>query len=155
TNLVNFFAGNGTYGYLGDGWLATSAELTNPYGVAKDSNGNVYIADTNNCLVRKVNTAGVISTVAGVVIGGTSPRCGFTGDGGPATSAELYYPYGLAVDSKNNLYIADNSNNAIRKVTTAGIISTIAGIGGQAGYSGDGGPATNAVLSGPQAVAVD
>jgi trimeric autotransporter adhesin len=155
TNLVNFFAGNGTYGYLGDGGLATSAELTNPYGVAKDSNGNVYIADTNNCLVRKVNTAGVISTVAGLVIGGTSPRCGFTGDGGPATSAELYYPYGLAVDSKNNLYIADNSNNAIRKVTTAGIISTIAGIGGQAGYSGDGGPATNAVLSGPQAVAVD
>lgn len=155
TSLVNFFAGNGTYGYTGDGGQATNAELTNPFGVAKDSLGNVYIADTTNCLVRKVNTAGVISTVAGFVVNGTSTRCGFTGDGGSATGAELYYPYGLAVDSKNNVYIADTSNNAVRKVTTAGIISTIAGIGGVAGYSGDGGLSTNALLSQPQAVAVD
>jgi len=155
TSLVNFFAGNGTYGYLGDGGQATSAEITNAFGVAKDSNGNVYIADTNNCLVRKVNTAGVISTVVGLVIGGTSPRCGFIGDGGPATSAEINSPYGVAVDTKNNLYVADTSNQVIRKVTTAGIISTIAGIGGQPGYSGDGGPATSALLSSPEAVTVD
>ena len=155
TGLVNFVAGNGTYGYLGDGGQATSAELTNPLGVAKDTNGNVYVADTNNCLVRKVNTAGVISTVAGLVVGGISPRCGFTGDGGAASSAELYSPYGVAIDSKNNLYIADTGNHAIRKVTTTGVISTIAGIGGQPGYSGDGGPSTNALLSSPQAVAVD
>lgn len=154
TSLVNFFAGNGTYGYTGDGGLATSAELTNPLGVARDSAGNVYIADSNNCLVRKVNTAGVITTVAGLVVG-ASPRCGFSGDGGSANSAELYYPYGLAVDSKNNLYIADTSNNVVRKVTSTGIISTIAGIGGISGFSGDGGLATNAVLSQPQAVAVD
>ena len=155
TNLVNFFAGNGTYGYTGDGGQATNAELTNPFGVAKDSLGNVYIADTSNCLVRKVNTAGVISTFAGLVVSGTSPRCGFTGDGGSATAAEMYYPYGLAVDSKNNVYIADTNNNVVRKVTTAGIISTIAGIGGISGYSGDGGLSTNALLSQPQAVAVD
>ncbi len=155
TSLVNFFAGNGTFGYTGDGGQATNAELTNPLGVAKDSLGNVYIADTNNCLVRKVNPAGVISTFAGFVLGGTSPRCGFAGDGGSATAAELYNPYGLAIDSKNNVYIADTSNNVVRKVTSTGISSTIAGIGGISGYSGDGGLATNALLSQPQAVAVD
>lgn len=155
TGLVNFFAGNGTYGFLGDGGAATSAELTYPYGVAKDSLGNVYIADTNNCLVRKVNTAGVISTFAGFVFGGTSPRCGYTGDGGAATGAELNSPYGVAVDSKNQVYIADYSNQVVRRVSTTGIISTIAGIGGINGYSGDGGPATNALLYAPTAVAVD
>jgi len=155
TSLVNFFAGNGTYGYLGDGGPATSAELTYDYGVAKDSLGNVYIADTNNCLIRKVNTAGTISTFAGLVVGGTSPRCGYTGDGGAATSAELYYPYGVAVDSKNNVYIADYQNYVVRKVSTTGTITTIAGIGAIAGYSGDGGPAGNALLNAPTAVAVD
>ncbi len=153
TGLVNFFAGDGTYGYLGDGGPATSAELTYDYGVAKDSLGNVYIADTNNCLVRKVNTAGTISTFAGLVVS-NSPRCGYTGDGGSATSAELYYPYGVAVDSKNSVYIADYQEAVIRRVTS-GTITTIAGIGGIGGYSGDGGPATNALLYQPQALAVD
>ena len=152
TGLVNFFAGDGTYGYTGDGGAATSAELTYPYGVAKDSLGNVYIADTSNCLVRKVTTAGTISTFAGLVV--TSPRCGFSGDGGSATSAELYQPYGVAVDSKNNVYIADFAEHVVRKVSS-GIITTIAGIGGIPGYSGDGGPATNALLYQPVAVAVD
>ena len=85
-----------------------------PFGVAKDSNGNVYIADTNNCLVRKVNTAGVISTVAGLVIGGTSPRCGFTGDGGPGTSAELYYPYGVASTQRIICTLPTTLTHAIR-----------------------------------------
>ena len=156
SGLVNFFAGNGTYGYSGDGGPATSAELTSTYGVAKDSLGNVYIADTNNCLIRKVNTAGVISTFAGLVVGGTSPRCGYTGDGGAATGAELNQPYNVAVDSKNNVYIADYSNFVVRKVTAAtGIISTIAGIGGVSGYSGDGGPATSALFNTPIGLAVD
>lgn len=155
SGLVNFFAGNGTYGYSGDGGPATSAELTYNYGVAKDGAGNVYIADTNNCLVRKVNTSGIISTFAGFVFGGTSPRCGYNGDGGPATNAELNQPYGVAVDSKGNVYIADYSNYVVRKVTTTGIISTIAGIGGLGGYSGDGGPATNALLDGATALAID
>jgi len=155
SGLVNFFAGNGTYGYTGDGGLAINAELTNSFGVAKDSNGNVYVADTNNCLIRKVNTAGTISTVVGTVISGVSPRCGYTGDGGAATAAEIYFPYGVAVDKQNNLYVVDTGNQVIRKVTTSGIISTIAGIGGQPGYSGDGSLATSALLNGPQAVAID
>lgn len=155
TGLVNFFAGDGTYGYSGDGGPATSAELTYNYGVAKDSLGNVYISDSNNCLIRKVNTGGTISTFAGFVYGGTSPRCGYNGDGGAATNAELNQPYGVAVDSKNNVYIADYANYVVRKVTTTGIISTIAGIGGLPGYAGDGGPAVNALLYGPTALAVD
>ncbi|MHB8217992.1 MAG: NHL domain-containing protein [Candidatus Sulfotelmatobacter sp.] len=149
SNQVDFFAGDGTYGYSGDGGPATSAELTYDYGVAKDSAGNVYIADTYNHIIRVVNSAGVISTFAGV-----PNRAGFNGDGGPATSALLYYPNGVAVDTKGSVYIADYDNEVIRKVT-AGTISTIAGIGGRAGYAGDGGPATSALLNLPTAVAVD
>ena len=153
--LVNFFAGNGTYGYTGDGGDATSAELAYNFGVTKDSNGTVYVADTYNCLIRKISS-GTISTIAGLVVSGT-PRCGYTGDGGAATSAELNFPYGLAADSKNNVYIADYSNDVVRKVSSgsSGTITTIAGIGGVAGYSGDGGPATNALLYQPQALAID
>jgi hypothetical protein len=153
TGLVNFFAGNGTYGYTGDGGPATSAELSYDFGVTKDSLGNVYIADTYNCLVRKVNAAGTISTFAGLVVAG-SVRCGYSGDGGSATAAELYHPWGMGVDSKNAVYITDAAEHVVRKVA-AGTITTIAGIGGLAGYSGDGGPATSALLYGPQGVAVD
>ena len=154
SNLVNFFAGNGTYGYSGDGGGATLAELRQPYGVAKDKSGNVYIGDTVNCLIRVVNSAGNISTFAGLVVSG-NPQCGYTGDGGAATSAKLSYPYGVAVDSKNNVYFADYNNEVVREVSTTGIITTIAGIGGIAGYGGDGGPATNALLYNPTGVAVD
>ncbi len=153
SNLVKFFAGNGTYGYLGDGGPATSAELRQPYGVAKDSAGNVYVADTQNCLIREVNTAGNISTFAGLVVS-NNPQCGYSGDGGPATSAKLSYPYGLAVDSKNAVYVADYNNHVVRKIS-GGTISTIAGIGQIAGFGGDGGPASNALLYNPTAVAVD
>ena len=153
SNLVNFFAGDGTNGYSGDGGAATSAELTNTFGVAKDSAGNVYVADTYSCAIREVNTSGVINLFAGVVVS-NSAQCGYTGDGGPATSAKLYYPYGVAVDSKNSVYIADYAEHVIRKVTS-GTITTIAGIGGSGGYSGDGGLAVNAQLNEPVAVAVD
>jgi hypothetical protein len=152
SNLVNIFAGDGTYGYLGDGGPATSAELTYNYGVGKDSAGNVYIADSSNCLVRVVNSAGTISTFAGLVV--TNPQCGYSGDGGAATSAKLYQPYGIAIDSKNSVYITDISEHVVRRVT-GGIITTIAGIGGLSGYSGDGGPASSALLNAPEAVAVD
>ena len=150
TGIITTIAGNGIAGYSGDGGLATNAELNNPYGVAVDSNGNIYIADTNNNRIRKVNsTTGIITTIAG---NGTA---GYSGDGGLATNAELYYPYGVAVDSNGNIYIADTYNNRIRKVnSTTGIITTIAG-NGTAGYSGDGGPATNAQLNYPYGVAVD
>ena len=151
--LVNFFAGNGTAGYSGDGGTALTARINYSRGVAEDSSGNLYIADTNNCLVRKVTSGGTISTVAGLVVS-SNPRCGYSGDGGPATSAELSSPNGVAVDTKNNLYIADYNNQVVRKVSS-GTITTIAGIGGISGYSGDGGPAANALLSYPSAVAVD
>ena len=144
--LITTIAGTGTAGYSGDGGQATSAQLHNPIGVAVDSQGNVYVADTLGNRVRKVS-GGIISTVAGT---GTA---GYTGDGGQATSAQLNNPYGVAVDSQGNVYIADTLNNRVRKVS-GGIISTVAGTG-TAGYSGDGGQATSAQLNQPMAAAVD
>jgi hypothetical protein len=140
-------AGNGTKGYGGDGGPAVSAELNNPNDVAMDSAGNLYIADFVNSRVRKVDTGGIITTVAG---NGTQ---GYSGDGGAATSAEIKLPEGIAVDDSGNLYIADNGNSRIRKVS-GGIITTVAG-NGTAGYSGDGGPATATELNYPTGVAVD
>lgn len=153
SQLLTFFAGNGTYGFLGDGGPATSAEMRYAYGVVKDSSGNVYISDAANCLIRQVNTAGNINTFAGDVVSG-NPQCGYAGDGGAALGAKMYYPYELAIDSKNAIYIADYYNDVIRKVS-GGNITTIAGIGGIAGYGGDGGPANSALLNTPEAVAVD
>jgi uncharacterized protein (TIGR03437 family) len=124
----------------------TSAELCNPYGVAVDPAGNLYIADTCNSRIRKV-AGGVISTVAG---NGTP---GFSGDSGPATSVQLYNPYGVAVDPAGILYIADSGNSRIRKVA-GGVISTVAG-NGSPSFSGDNGPATSAGLGLLQGVAVD
>jgi hypothetical protein len=141
-------AGNGTYGFSGDGGPATSASLFLPYGVAVDGAGNLYIADLLNQRIRKVDTTGTITTVAG------SGTYGFSGDGGPAISANLGSPDGLAVDTAGNLYIADLYNRRIRKVDSSGMISTVAGNGAY-GFSGDGGPATGASLSNPTGVAVD
>jgi trimeric autotransporter adhesin len=148
TNVVNTFAGTGVGGYSGDGGLATAAQISLSYGVVKDSLGNVYIADSGNHIIRKVDTTGKITTFAGI-----PDRCGYTGDGGAATSAELCNPDGLAIDSANNLYIADQSNYVVREVV-GGTINTIAGTN-RAGYAGDGGPATSAQLWNPEGVAVD
>ena len=142
------FAGNGTAGFAGDGGLATAAELNGPTDVFKDAAGNTYIADRNNNRVRKVNPAGIISTIAGTGV------AGYTGDGGLATAARLRHPNGVCVDAAGNIYIADESNNVIRMINAAGIITTIAGTG-VAGFSGDGGPATSAKFNDPQAVAKD
>jgi uncharacterized protein (TIGR03437 family) len=147
-SIITTVAGTGSYSFSGDGGPATSAQLYNPYGVAVDGSGNIYIGDCLNNRVRKVSSSGIITTVAGT----GSP--GFSGDGGPATSAQLYNPYGMVVDGSGNLYIADSSNNRIRKISSTGIISTVAGNGG-AGYAGDGGPATSAQLYNPLGVAVD
>ncbi|MHB8217738.1 MAG: NHL domain-containing protein [Candidatus Sulfotelmatobacter sp.] len=149
---VNIIAGTGVPGYSGDGGPATSAQLYYPYGVARDSSGNTYIADQENCLIRKVDTSGTITTFAGLVSGG-SPICGYIGDGGPATSAQLYYPTGVAVDSSNHVWIADTYNHRIREVVS-GTINTVAG-NGTAGYSGDGGLATAAELYYPYDMRVD
>jgi sugar lactone lactonase YvrE len=153
SDLVDFFAGNGTGGYGGDGGPATSAELYYPGGVARDSSGNIYIADSDNCLIRVVNTSGDISIFAGTTTPPYYNDCAYTGDGGSATSAELGYPQSVFVDSQNNVYIADTDNNVVRKVT-GGIITTVAG-NGHAGFTGDGGPATAAELYYPYAVAED
>src|SRR5207253_5285247 len=125
----------GASGFRGDGGPATSALLAFPWGVAVDASGNVFIADTNNARIRKVTPDGVISTVAGV----WPP--GFSGDGGPATSAQLNYPQAIAVDVFGNFFIADPQNHRVRKITLDGVIHTIAG-NGQSGSRGDGGPAT-------------
>ncbi len=135
-------------GFSGDGSLATSALLNMPEGVAMDPAGNLYIADTFNNRIRKVNPSGIITTVAG------DGQEGFSGDGGPATSASLNEPAGVAVDPAGNLYIADHGNDRIRKVSPDGIITTMAGNGGFR-FRGDGGPATSASLNEPAGVAVD
>jgi uncharacterized protein (TIGR03437 family) len=145
---ISTAAGAGTAGYTGDGGAATAAQLKNPQGVAVDSSGNLYLADTSNNVIRKVTAAGTISTVAG------TGAAGFSGDGGAATGARLNQPGSVAVDSAGNLYIADSVNYRIRKVTTDGRISTIAGNGSRA-YSGDGGPATSASISYPYNIALD
>ncbi len=145
---ISTVAGTGTAGFSGDGGLATQAGLIYPTGVAVDAAGNLYIADNGNNRVRKVDTAGRISTVAGT---GTAR---FSGDGGLATQTGLHSPYGVAVDAVGDVYIADRDNHRVRKVDTAGRISTVAGTG-TAGFSGDGGLATQAGLDHPYGVAVD
>ena len=142
--VITTVAGGGVS--IGDNGPAASAQLNGPYGVAMDSAGNLYIADYGNNRIRKVSN-GVITTVAG---NGTP---GFSGDNGPATSAQLNYPNGVAVDSAGNLYVADFGNNRIRKVSN-GTITTVAG-NGTGGFSGDNGPAASAQLRQPQGIAVD
>ncbi len=146
-DIITTVAGNGTNGYSGDNGAATNAMLANPFAVAVDASGNLFIADSYNNRIRKVDTNDIITTVAG---NGTN---GYSGDNGAATNASLSGPSGVAVDASGNLFIADTVNGVIRKVDTNGIITTVAG-GGNDGL-GDGGAATNASLSGPSGVAVD
>jgi ribosomal protein S11 len=193
--IITTIAGNGTAGYTGDGSLAGNAELNMPFDIASDSSGNVYIADANNNVIRKLTAStGNISTVAGSGLGGDgvaadpygnffvantgynrvlvgipgssgysiylwagniNGTAGYSGDGGTAPNALLHGPQGVAVDSSDNVYIADTTNNRIRKVTySTDIISTIAG-NGTAGYTGDGNTATSAELNNPYGVAMD
>jgi sugar lactone lactonase YvrE len=149
TGVITLYAGTGSSGSTGDGGAATSAKLNGPSGVSLDGSGNVYIADAGNNEIRKVTAAtGVITRVAG------TGSQGSTGDGGPATSARLKSPYDVAVASNGDFYIADQGNNEIRMVTAAtGVITTYAGTGSP-GSSGDGGPATSAQLQHPEAVAL-
>jgi trimeric autotransporter adhesin len=145
--VITTIAGNGYHGYGPEGRSATSAQIGQPYGVSIDSALNLYIA-TNNYRICKVTPAEVITTVA---CNGTK---GYSGDGSPANSAQLNDATDVAADSAGNLYIADTNNNRIRKITPAGVIITVAG-NGTSGYSGDNGPALSAQLHDPKGVAVD
>jgi len=143
-------AGSGRSGSGGDGGPALDAQFNTIWGVAVDASGNLYISDGGDQVVRKVAVStGVITTVVG------NGTYGYSGDGGPATKAELHGPFGIAFDAANNLYIADRGNNVIRKVdASTGIISTVAG-NGLPGFTGDGGPATVASLNTPENITVD
>ena len=160
---LTVIAGNGTLGYSGDGGPASSAALNRPEGVALDSAGNIYIADTDNSVIRVVNPGTQPVTVAGMSIAAGNIQtvagngtAGYGGDGGSATNAELNDPFGVFVDSQGDIFIADTDNSAIREVAAStGNIQTVAGTPGTTGYAGDGASATSALLDLPQGVTVD
>ena len=146
--VIRTFAGSGAHDFGGNGGPATLAALDFPGGLAFDAAGNLYISDAHNNQVRRVTPAGRITAFAG------NTDHAFGGDDGPAVLAALDFPAGLAFDARGNLYIADQHNDRIRRVTPGGIISTFAGNGAR-GFGGDRGPATNAMLDYPSDVAVD
>ena len=149
TGIITTIAGTGAPAFSGDKALATSAQLSLPTALAFDTSGNLYLADTGNHRIRKISAAGNITTIAGT---GTQ---GFSGDTGPATSAAIDSPTGLALDASNNLYLADTRNHRIRKITAAtGIITTLAGTG-DPGFSGDTVAATTATLALPHGIIID
>ena len=146
--IITTVAGTGVAGFSGDGGPATAATLFKPIGIAIDASDNLYIGDVGNLRVRKVNTGGIITTFAG------NGTVGYPGDGVPATSAAVVEPLDLAVDIAQNIYFVERNNSVIRKVNTAGIISTYAG-NGSLGYTGDGGPPRAAAIGEPYCVYFD
>jgi sugar lactone lactonase YvrE len=150
TGLVTTIAGTGSPGFSGDNALATAVQLNLPTALALDATGNLYLADTGNHRIRRISaTTGIITTIAGI---GTQ---GFSGDAGPATSASIDSPTGLALDSANNLYLADTHNHRVRRIdATTGLITTIAGTG-TPGFSGDAAAATTAALALPHGITID
>ncbi len=148
SGIISLFAGSGVTGRSGDGGLAINAMFNDPTSIAIDSNDNLYIVDSNNNVIRKIDTSGIITTIAGV---GTQ---GYYGDGIAATEAIFNYPKGIFCDSADNLYISDTGNNVIRKIDSSGIITTVVGFG-ELGYFGDGGLATDSKLNAPRNVFVD
>ncbi len=150
--IITTIAGTGGTGYTGNGGPATAATMRTPNAVAADNTGNVYFSDRFNNCIRKIDVAGIITTIAG------DGMQGCTGDGGPATAAEFFGVSFMKFDGHGNLYISDVYNNRIRKINSAGIISTVAGIGTGSLTevdSGDGGLATDASLGGPSGLALD
>ncbi len=146
--IITTIAGNGKEGYSGDGGPATEASLKYPSGITVDATGNIFIVDSWNQCIRKINPQGIITTIAG------NRKTGYSGDGGFATEASLDYPLAATVDDDGNIFIVDQGNDRIRKVDKRRIITTIAG-NGEEGYSGDGGHATEASLRTPVNVALD
>jgi streptogramin lyase len=147
SGTITTIAGTGVPGYSGDGGPAVAAQFDGPRGVAGDGAGNLYVADDNNNRVRRIDPSGVVTTIAG------TGSAEYSGDGGPARSAQLNHPRGVAVDGRGNVFIADSMNARIRMVDPDGVISTVAGCG-RHGFGGDGGPATVARMFEPRGVAV-
>jgi len=146
--VISTIAGTGVRGYSGDGGSALGAQLADPTSIALDGAGRIYLVDYYNHCIRRIDHDGTIRTVAG------NGKPGFSGDGGPATAAQLFRPGGVVADSDGRLYIADDYNNRVRRVDGSGIITTIAGTG-KVGFAGDGGPAVRAEFSEPAAVELD
>ncbi|MBS1830124.1 MAG: hypothetical protein JST93_32790 [Acidobacteria bacterium] len=144
--VITTIAGNGGLGASGDNGPALEASIGNPWGIAVDSAGVIYFSDSSNHVIRRIDTNGVITTIAGTT-------AGFAGDGGPATQARLQNPRGIALDATGNLYFADNGNHRVRVISTAGAIRTFAGTG-TPGFAGDNGPALSAGLFFPSDVRV-
>lgn len=151
TGIISTFAGNGTYGNIGDGGLATSARIGSVQSITGDTTGNIYFTDFDFGSVRKVNAAGIITRVAGLGTG----TMGYSGDGGLATAAELGAPNGVCFDGLGNMYISDDVPNCVRKVNPSGIISTVAGGSNSIGDSGDGGLATSALFGDIESMVAD
>jgi DNA-binding beta-propeller fold protein YncE len=147
--IITTMAGTGIAGFAGDGGPATRARLNGPFDLGFDVAGNLYFSDTFNHRLRRIDAgSGMILTCAG------SGEPGYSGDGGPAVRARLNEPYGIALDNKGNLYIADRHNHCVRRVDPAGVITTFAG-NGTAGFGGDGGPAAAAQMVEPNGLALD
>ncbi|MGZ3863279.1 MAG: NHL domain-containing protein [Bacteroidia bacterium] len=147
--IITTIAGNGTPAYSGDGGLAINATLNYPMGIVVDTtSGVIYFSDANNNVVRKIDTNGIITTIAG------NGLAGYSGNGGPATTAKLNNPQGITIDTAGTIYVSDGGNNVVRKIDTAGIIVTYAGTC-VAGYSGDGGPAIFGKIFNPPGITVD
>src|SRR3990172_8728793 len=158
---INTIAGTGVAGYSGDNGAATAAKLNIPFGIVVNASGDIYFADNMNNVIRKITAStGVITTLAGIAYPNNGSNWYYGGDGGPATAAHLANPFGIALDAAGNIYVADNLNNVIRKITVStGIITTVAGDGSIMPcfypFCGDGGPATAAQLSNPWDVGLD
>lgn len=147
--IITTIAGNGITQYIGDGWPATNYSLAYPAGIAIDREGNVYSTDFSTSRIRRTTIGDTLSTICG---NGTA---GYAGDNGPATAATAYLPYGLCLDTAGNIFFSDEHSHVVRRISRAtGIITTVAG-NGTAGFSGDGGPATDAQLAQPQGICVD
>jgi sugar lactone lactonase YvrE len=146
--VIATMAGTGDRGFSGDGGLAIEAELSRPQGVAVDGDGNLFFSDADNHVIRRVDPSGLITTVVG------TGEAGNSGDGGPGTQAQIADPTGMVFDADGNLYFVDDQAHVVRRVDLDGIISTVAGTG-QAGFSGDGGPGTQAALNTPTDIAFD
>ncbi len=148
SGIITRVAGTGVGSFSGDGGPATAATVNHPFDLVVDASGNIIFTDNYNNRIRKINSSGIISTIAGTGAGS------YGGDGGPATAAMLYKTAGIAIDATGNIYFGDQYNHRIRKISTSGIITTIAGTGSPS-FSGDGGPATAAALSYPNFLVFD